>query len=505
MNANAQVIVDVRSFGAVADNVTDNRSAFQSAINRARDTGGQVYIPAGRYAYSGLVFVRGVTVVGDGPTTVLRPLAKLTLRPDGGYDRPISWVLTEGPARLKRLKFNALETIRDQNIARGRSSNEHQVRIDAGASGYLIENIEIHGSIAGGIYNCDGFNGVIRYNFLKETSADSIHNTCGSTGVQIYGNRIRQSGDDGIAAVGYRNHGRFPKQIKAWQNDIRNNLHGRGLSVVGATDVKYYENFVDLGVDRACFMIAQEKNNQSYGSFAIEFRNNFLRNCGSIGDQGAFQIYGNVTTANEQISGVDIIDNCVSSSGPGFRINGDLAANDIRIYNNAIDGAPAYAINRTPTQFQFSTTTNLLNDTGKLVTALSCPDGSLFTGPRLQSNTPNRLTQYTLSTTLGGKVTLKYNWIATRLASNYRVFVHIINGNGDVLFNGDHEPPIPTTSWSGAISYAKELTLPSSLARGTYRVVVGLYNSSGNLVLAPGVGVTDIGSRRYQVGTLTVK
>lgn len=61
------LFVDVREFGAVGDNSTNNTTAIQAAINAALAAGGGVvYFPPGTYLTNKLTMVRNVTLMGAG-------------------------------------------------------------------------------------------------------------------------------------------------------------------------------------------------------------------------------------------------------------------------------------------------------------------------------------------------------------------------------------------------------------------------------------------------------
>lgn len=67
---NSGKIYNVSDFGAVADSTSDNTQAFRAALDAARETGGTVYIPAGRYLIKDTLTVpSGVELRGvfDGP------------------------------------------------------------------------------------------------------------------------------------------------------------------------------------------------------------------------------------------------------------------------------------------------------------------------------------------------------------------------------------------------------------------------------------------------------
>lgn len=66
----SEKIYNVADFGAVADSTSDNTKAFRAALDAARETGGTVYIPAGRYLIKDTLTVpSGVELRGvfDGP------------------------------------------------------------------------------------------------------------------------------------------------------------------------------------------------------------------------------------------------------------------------------------------------------------------------------------------------------------------------------------------------------------------------------------------------------
>ena len=44
---------------------------------------------------------------------------------------------------------------------------------------------------------------------------------------------------------------------------------------------------------------------------------------------------------------------------------------------------------------------------------------------------------------------ITYAWDAEPLGSNCSVFVHFVNAKGQMVFQADHDPPVPTSRWSG--------------------------------------------------------
>lgn len=102
-------IINVKDFGAVADGVTDNTSAFQSAINFCGSNKKSLHIPGGRYYFDGgkLTVNSGIVIFGDGKdnsvlvfggTPVKETITRITWSPEynsGDYtnnsDSPIAW------------------------------------------------------------------------------------------------------------------------------------------------------------------------------------------------------------------------------------------------------------------------------------------------------------------------------------------------------------------------------------------------------------------------------
>jgi mannosyltransferase len=74
----------------------------------------------------------------------------------------------------------------------------------------------------------------------------------------------------------------------------------------------------------------------------------------------------------------------------------------------------------------------------------------------------------------------------THMATDYTVFVHVLDAQGRSVANADHQPPRPTREWRPGqiIPDRVTLTLPPGLAAGDYSLEVGLYEA-GDPALAP--------------------
>jgi hypothetical protein len=99
---------------------------------------------------------------------------------------------------------------------------------------------------------------------------------------------------------------------------------------------------------------------------------------------------------------------------------------------------------------------------------------------------------------------------------NYTVFVHFVDTDGKTMFLDDHQPPTPTSQWSGDIEYTRSVpleqwrvenkrTVSIALAEGEYPIYAGLYDEKeGRKVLQTGPGVKKVDEGRYQIGVLNV-
>ena len=110
------------------------------------------------------------------------------------------------------------------------------------------------------------------------------------------------------------------------------------------------------------------------------------------------------------------------------------------------------------------------------------------------------------SVALGGPVEMTYRFTvpdaSPGFAEDYRVFVHFLDADGELMFADDHEPPEPTTSWRPGqeITYDRRLIVPVYPYIGEATVAVGLHSPTGGDRL-PLAG-EHLGQRAYRVATV---
>jgi hypothetical protein len=90
-------------------------------------------------------------------------------------------------------------------------------------------------------------------------------------------------------------------------------------------------------------------------------------------------------------------------------------------------------------------------------------------------------------------------------AKDYRVFVHFLDADDELMWTDDHLPPQPTTSWKPGqtIEYTRTVFVPLYPYIGEATIAVGLY-SQGTNERAPLAGET-IGQRAYRVARIRLQ
>ena len=91
------------------------------------------------------------------------------------------------------------------------------------------------------------------------------------------------------------------------------------------------------------------------------------------------------------------------------------------------------------------------------------------------------------------------------LADDYRVFVHFLSIDGELLWTEDHDPAVPTSRWrpGDTIEYTRAVTIPTYPYLGEVTLAVGLYvPETGERLPMAG---EDIGQAAYRVATLEIE
>jgi len=183
-----------------------------------------------------------------------------------------------------------------------------------------------------------------------------------------------------------------------------------------------------------------------------------------------------------------------------------------------------YSLTQAPSGMTISATTGLIAwtpsaaQTGSQAVSVRATDpGGLFASQVFtvvvgSATTPTTTrvdpaTPATYTAPPGSTVAITLNWYRIPMAANYLQFMHLVSSTGQAWSVDDHWTTSATWA-SGPFTETRTITVPSTLAAGTYDIRVGL--SGGNpwtdQTLVVGSGVTDpANDHRYKVGTITIQ
>jgi hypothetical protein len=96
-------------------------------------------------------------------------------------------------------------------------------------------------------------------------------------------------------------------------------------------------------------------------------------------------------------------------------------------------------------------------------------------------------------------VTYRFQVVDTPPPGSYRVFVHLVDADEELMWTDDHILPTQPTEWQPGhtIEYTRTMFVPMYPYVGVAKVLVGVYDTSTNTRLK--LGNPDRGDRSYQV------
>jgi hypothetical protein len=96
-------------------------------------------------------------------------------------------------------------------------------------------------------------------------------------------------------------------------------------------------------------------------------------------------------------------------------------------------------------------------------------------------------------------------WEAKKpLPKDMYIFVHFVDKPGEIMFQADHKPPIPTTQWEGTVKSSARFSIPDKFKAGEeFEIRVGLYDTkSGERASLEGY---DDGTGRIRLGKIKLE
>ena len=224
--ASPAAVVTPQQFGAVGNGVADDTAALQRAFDQA--AGREVLLPAGSvFRHTAVLHLRTAGLHVSGPGELL------------ATDEQNSSVWIEADNVL----VDGGLVVKTNSTQRWGAWEQMGIRLD-GHAGITLRNVTVVGSAAAGIYV-----GGATHNFLldhvvvQDTRADGIHMTEGAYSGSVVSPTVINSGDDGVAVVSYTQDGTPCHDITVTSPRVLGTAWGRGISVVGGT------NITETGID----------------------------------------------------------------------------------------------------------------------------------------------------------------------------------------------------------------------------------------------------------------
>lgn len=282
----------VADFGAVGDGVADDSAAIGRGLAATRD-GDVLEFPAGRtYRHTGVVTVAtpGVTLSGGG-----------TLLADN--ERASALRLVADRIVLSGLTLAVRATTR-----RWDGLDQHRLFIGP-FGGIAVRGVTVTGSAAAGVFAQGARQLVLDAVTVADTRADGIHLTGGCRGVAVRSPRVSRSGDDGVAVVSYRSDKAVCSEITVSSPTVERTVGGRGVSVVGGTDISYTDVTVTDSNAAAVYLACEGKPFDTRPTSRVTVTGGTLTgsNYNAAIDHGAVLVYAGAGSVSDvRVSGLTV-------------------------------------------------------------------------------------------------------------------------------------------------------------------------------------------------------
>lgn len=253
--------VDVRNFGAIADDDRPDDDAIRRAL-ATLPPGSVLVLPPGRY-------IQAHSLVIDRPGVTLRGV-EATLQATDPHDHAL--VLQADATGVLGLRLTA----RPER----RGDRPEQSRLVLRGAGQRVRDVRIDGAASAGVLVLGASDFAITGTEVRGTLADGIHVTGASHRGCILGNRVRDAGDDLISVVSYEADAAPVRDVLVAGNEVAGGRWGRGLSVVGGEHITLRDNRIADVLRAAGILIAREGSWHTRGVDEVRVEGNRLERIG---------------------------------------------------------------------------------------------------------------------------------------------------------------------------------------------------------------------------------
>lgn len=238
-------VIRPEDYGAVGDGSTDDTTALQSTFDAAE--GKTVYLdPAKYYIHTAVLTIAANTVTVTGGGTLLAIVEQASaVHVSGNYVSMQGITLGVGGT-----------------TQRWYANEQHKLWVSG--SHFIGEDITIAGSAGAGVIMIGASKFSLYRVEVYGTRADGVHCTGGAQDGSIVDCYAHDVGDDGFAVVSYEADGARCSNIVNSGSYVKNGA-ARGFSVVGGTNIRYFNGRVDSTYGAAIY-VACESSYVTYGT-----------------------------------------------------------------------------------------------------------------------------------------------------------------------------------------------------------------------------------------------
>lgn len=165
-------------------------------------------------------------------------------------------------------------TFKGNGLSRSQSDQSCGLLVVDSQNVKIIRN-SVHGFAGAGMMFQRTKDFVVDANLVYDTFADGIHITNRCENGEIKNNTTRNTGDDGIACVGYLKNRGILRNMSIYDNQVLGNLWGRGITIEGTHDAYVYDNLI-RDTAQAGIIAASGSSYGHYGVKNLRIRNNHI-------------------------------------------------------------------------------------------------------------------------------------------------------------------------------------------------------------------------------------